>query len=150
MLDTITLPVSDQVFTHVSEATGINTQLAGTSIREHCDRTLAKLFLVALEPHAAKMTVMYRGIELPRLERATRTEHYKPLLYLDMPEGTQLLADGSHTYVARYIKGHRYALAYIVPERIWRDFVVTDFPTFDMTAEELLATTSGLPARKIG
>jgi hypothetical protein len=70
------------------------------------------------------------------------TKNYAPLLYLSQDDGSLLLADGSHTYVARMILGHRQALAYIVDQSVWQDFLVYGFPTEEMSEEELLTSHS--------
>jgi hypothetical protein len=144
MLECITMPASDQVFTHVDPDTKVNTVFAVTRIREHCLRTCAQVYFIPLDGPAAKMILHHRGIEKHRLVRAANTQHYSPLLFLDMPDGTQLLIDGSHTYLARFARGDQWCPAYIVKEDVWRDFIVIDFPTHDMSEAELLSSYSGI------
>lgn len=140
--DCLTLPLSDQVFTQIRPDG--NVVYAVTRIREHCMRTLAPVYLTVLQPAHVRLIMEQRGLEDDRLARAALlTPYYKPLLYLHQPDdGSHLLADGSHTYVARYLLGHRQALAYLVEKEVWRDFLVDGFPTETMSEEELLTSHS--------
>jgi len=140
MIDCYTLPIGDQVFTQV--VSGKNIVYAVTRIREHCLRTFEPVRLTVLQRSHAKMIIDARGLEDDRIVRALMTKNYAPLLYLSQDDGSHLLADGSHTYVARMILGHRQALAYIVDQSVWQDFLVYGFPTEEMSEEELLTSHS--------
>lgn len=145
MIDCLTLPFHDQVFTQV--VPGGNVVYAVTRIREHCLRTFHPVVLTALLPSHAKLIIEQRGLEEARLVRAAcLTPHYSPLIYLHQDDGSHLLADGSHTYVARYLRGHRYALAYLVEKKVWRGFIVSGFPTETMDEATLLASHSSIKA----
>lgn len=144
MIHVIELPRTDQIFTHMGGDRLAPTVFAVSRIRAACDRHIAPVWMTPIELHNVEMIYTSRGIEQPRLARAYATRVYAPLLFLTMPDDTQLLADGSHTYVARFLRGHRWALAYIVPQAIWRDYTVDGVPTIDLTPAELLASYSGI------
>jgi hypothetical protein len=146
MIDYYTLPLRDQVFTQVMP-NGANVVYAATRIREHCMRTRARVHLVALQLDHVMLIKHQRGLEKDRLLQAIMTTHHSPLLYLHQEDGTHFLADGSHTYVARYLRGQRYSLAYIVPREVWQDFIVTGSPTETMSEHELLTSHSHVTRR---
>jgi hypothetical protein len=136
----------DQMFTHFDPATGAQTCFAVTLIREHTSRLGDQyIFSAPIEPRMAKMILMNRGIERPRLKRAIRTTYYDPLLYLEMPDGSHLLADGSHTYVAMFYKGITWAKSFVVPPSIWNQFTISGLPAWE-SEEHLLQSFSGDPA----
>lgn len=139
------LPLSDQVFTHIDSNTGKSTVYAVTRIREHCYRNVFPVYMTPLEPNMARIVLRERGLEAPRLQRALLTKKFQPFVFLTMPDGTHLAVDGSHTYVARCLLGHTWALAYIVPESVWRDFIVEGVGTEKLTKAELLTSYSGIP-----
>lgn len=138
------LPLGDQIFTHLDSDNGKETVFAVSRLRAHCStREHEFLTKCPLDQKWAQMILQHRGIETPRLRRAVRTKHPDPLLYLQMPDKTVLLADGSHTYVALCMRGKRQALAYLVPQTVWRNFTVEGIPPHGSEAE-LLASHSGI------
>jgi hypothetical protein len=131
-----------QIFTHIDRATKEQTIFAVTEIRRHCYRNFEPLFRIPLIRRDAKMIKRYRGIETHRLARAMAAEEWLPLLFAHMPDGTDLLIDGSHTYVARTMLGHRWALAHLVPQEVWCYYTVDGLP--QATEEELANSWSGI------
>jgi hypothetical protein len=136
------LPLTDQIFTHIDEDTGRETVFAVSELRRQCLRRRAPLCMTPIDRETSIMIVGHRGIEQARLNRARRTRVFAPLLYLHMPDDSHLLADGSHTYVARYLLGHKWALAYILEPQDWLDSVVVGLPS--TTEAELLSSFSGI------
>lgn len=135
------------MFTHFDDTTDVETHFHVTSLRQRCDDMARRgvtfhIHKIELLPHWAEMILKVRGIEQPRLDRAMRTEDYYPLLHVIMPDNTILLVDGSHTYVARFRKGHREVYSYVVPQPIWEDYVMDGLPP--STREELLNSFSGI------
>jgi hypothetical protein len=136
----------DQMFTHIDPETKTQTCFAVTLIREHISRFGEDyIFSTPIEPRIAKMILLNRGLERSRLKRAIRTSHYDPLLYLAMPDGSHLLADGSHTYVAMFYKGTTWTKAFVVPQNIWKDFTISGLPQWE-SESHLLQSFSGDPA----
>ena len=141
------LPRTDHVFTHFDEVTGVQTTLAADRIRA-CVELVTKLdpsFIACcpITDEDADIIRRKRGLEPARLRRAMKTKKYQPLLFINMPDNTQLLIDGSHTYVALHAKGFKSAAAYLVPEIMWRAFVIEDMPRFS-SEEHMLNTPSGI------
>ena len=81
------------------------------------------VFEVPINDDWAKAIREKGGVEELRLQRALKTKKYKHMLYLEWNDN-YILADGNHTYLARHTKGHKWAPAYVVPEIIWRTFIV--------------------------
>jgi hypothetical protein len=143
------LPWGDQIFTHFEEAgNGLSVQrtFAASALRRFCVRPesvqagVARQARIALDGSMLGMLLARRGLEDARLLRALTMPRYAPLLFCLMPDGSALLVDGSHTYAAMLLRGARYAPGYLVPECVWRNFLVTGLK--ETTAEELLATPS--------
>lgn len=144
-----TLPIADQIFTHIDCETGAQTTFAVTHLRRLCDARVRlgrddHVRETPIDRDAARMILKMRGLERFRIRRAYRTkdDDYQPFIYCFMPDRTHLLVDGSHTYVARCMKRHTTAFAYIVPPSVWKCCLVEGLP--DTTTEELLASNSGL------
>jgi len=130
------------MFTHVDADTGVNTVFAATDLRRYCDHNRLPFSLVPVTKRDAKMILEHRGIEDYRLKRIWESQNWQPLLFAHMPDGTDLLIDGSHTYVARAMRGHKWVLAYVVPQEIWTYYTIEGFP--QTTEQELLDSWSGV------
>jgi hypothetical protein len=154
-----TLPLSDQIFTHIDPSTKVETVLAATRLRALADASavfastpgeptngrILKI-LTDITSEGAKICVLHRGIEEPRLRNAMKTVASKkitPLLYTEWGDGTHLLIDGSHTYVALYLENYKAAPSYMVPETIWRSYCVEGLPK-ERSEADLLASYSGV------
>ena len=131
-----------QMFTHVDPKTGVNTCFAATDLRRYCDHHRFEFVMIPITRQDAQMIYTHRGIEDYRLKRIWESQQWQPLLFAHMPDGTDLLIDGSHTYVARAMRGHKWALSYLVPQEIWSYFTIEGFP--ETTAEELVQSWSGV------
>jgi hypothetical protein len=132
-----------QIFTHVDSKTGKNTVFAVTDIRRICDSTCQQQVMVSIDREDVEAVLRHRGIEDYRVLRAMATKRWLPLLFAHMPDGTFLLIDGSHTFVARAALGHKWANAYIVPQEMWCYYTVEGLP--EATEEELANSWSGVP-----
>ena len=138
------LPLGEQIFTHIDPETKKETVFAVDRIRAAIavfgDKYLENCPILARQ---AKMIQKYRGIEPARLRRALKTKDYLPLIFLAMPDETGLLIDGSHSYLAMYMKGITETKAYLIEQPIWKLFTVEGLPPYG-SEEELLSTHSGI------
>jgi hypothetical protein len=137
------LALGEQIFTHIDDQTGQERVFAVDGLRKHMDSERAKFFITPIDYTTSVMIMKHRGIEKPRLRRAMQTKLYKPFLYLQMPDQTNLLCDGSHTYVARHMKGHKWGLTYVIPQEIWKHYLVEGIPQWESEAA-MLASYSGV------
>ncbi len=144
------LPPSDQIFTHFEEAKEGQSPrervFAVTRLRllaRKADSKQAGILRTWIGLEEAHVGVLFarRGLEEARLLQALAAPSYSPLLFCLMPDESALLVDGSHTYAAAFMRGLRELRAYLVPECIWRNFLVEGLP--GTTPEELLASHSG-------
>lgn len=134
--------IKGQIFTHVDSKTKINTVFAVTDLRRYCDRIVMRPMMVSIEREDVEMVRHYRGIEKHRVMRALTTKTWLPLMFAHMPDGEHLMIDGSHTFCARYLLGHQWALAYIIPQEIWTYFTVDGLPS--ATEDQLANSWSGI------
>ena len=142
MIPALSLPRSDQIFTHIDEVTGQPTILAVTRIAAHMREIDHPHVRIPLTAEGAALMVRARGVEKHRLRRLTVLCARYPLLVLEWTDGTHLLADGTHSYVWQYTHGGRSALAWMVPEALWQPFIVGGLSA--PTEEKLLSSFSGI------
>lgn len=143
------LPPSDQIFTHFEEREGQPSRervFAATRLRllaRERDSEQAGVLRTWVGLEEAHVGVLFarRGLEEARLLRALAAPSYAPLLFCLMPDGSALLVDGSHTYAAAFMRGLRELRAYLVPECVWKNFLVEGLE--GTTPEALLASHSG-------
>ena len=83
---------------------------------------------VAVLEDSAKTCFINNGVEPHRLARlAAEDVITHPVTYLDMSDGTHLLADGNHRYVKAYLLRMSRLPARLVPEKLWRRYQVKMF-----------------------
>ena len=141
-MDLICYDLRGQMFTHIEPETKVNTVFAVSDIRRWCDHNRYPFMLIPVTKRDAKMILQYRGIEDYRLKRIWEARRWQPLLFAHMADGSDLLIDGSHTYVARALRGHKWALGYIVPQEIWSYYTIEGFP--QTSEQELINSWSGV------
>lgn len=137
-----TLPLSDQIFTHIEPKSGKNTTIAATRLNEWCQKSNHPRVNIPLTRDGAELLWNKRGVEKDRLKRLTVLCRYYPILVLEWPDGTHLIADGTHSYCWQYSQGFSSAVAWMVPQVVWREFVVEGLP--DASEEQLLSSFSGI------
>lgn len=111
------------------------------AIERLCDSFRYKLVetvTIDLDPEMAEFFMANRGIEGHRLARQIQaTAPGSPITFLKWPDGTDLLADGNHRYVAACIRREKIITAKIVPLSVWRRFAIVNIPQqFDDAAFE--------------
>jgi hypothetical protein len=135
----------EEVFTHVNDVDGTQTTYATSSlfnyISTHEDEV--EKCEVPVEEYHAAYCMERRGVEPDRLKVLFDHPEYldKPIIFIHLPEGTHLLVDGTHRYVACWKLKRPYIPAYIVSWAVAQRFVIEDAPTTD---EERLMQWSGL------
>jgi len=137
--------INDQIFTHIDPDTGEDLTIAVTFLRKACNALVKQgitkhIARTPIERENAMIILKRRGIERPRLRAAYKTKQYQPLMYAEL-NGYHLLVDGSHSYLAMYLKRIPEASAFVIPEVVWRDATIEGLPK--TTEEELLASHSG-------
>lgn len=135
----------EQVFIHFDEVDGRQTIFAVQRLIAHLKAQALAPVLVDVDPDFAAWMRENRGIEAHRLDRLSQAviDAADPLVLVQLPDGQVLLVDGTHRFVWLAEHGQREAVAWIVPETIWRAFVVGE--TLDGLTDDVLRTLpSGL------
>jgi hypothetical protein len=123
------MPRTEQVYTFKNDATGEVHHFA-------VDLMNAYLRASGLKPepviiHQAMVDHLLRrgGWELEHLESLPEAALESPCTLIVYGDGTHILADGVHRLLRHTLANHETFPAYLVPERIWRRFLIVDFPT---------------------
>lgn len=141
MIDWRTMRGDEEIFTHWDETSGKVTDLAASRLVQWCRESGEEIYRTPLRQDHAALVMAKRGIEPHRLIRLTRETAIAPVLFLKWPDGTSLLADGSHRYVWLATHGERWVLCWHLDEAKWRDFVIEGLPR-PSSEEELLRSFS--------
>lgn len=140
LINPATLPMTDEIFSWSPPEGEDNSEMlhfAASQLRRDLSAIPpavdCRLTSVHLDPQFAQFCIRSRGIEWPRCDRWFRIFQGpakvspEPLLFCHFPDGSNLLIDGTHRYVAAAMAGLRELPAWIVPEIIWRRYLV-DLP----------------------
>src|SRR6185295_3691071 len=125
----------DECFTHVDDATGVQTTYNVTKLYEHivAHEDLVERVLLPVEEGHARFCITNRGVEQDRLKVLVANPTYlsKPIMLVNMPDGTQLLVDGTHRYVVAFACGAKQIPAYMIPADVVQPFIIEDAPQCD-------------------
>jgi hypothetical protein len=135
----------DELFTHLGEHDGKQTTYNVTALFKHAEahKDDVQIVSVPVDEEHARYCITNRGAEDVRIKVLMDNPEYlkKPVLFIAMPDGSFLLADGTHRYIVFYIAKASYIPAYIVPWSMAEPFVVEDAP---VTEEDALMGYSGI------
>jgi hypothetical protein len=140
--------LADEVFTHIG-ADGHQTTYAVNALWARCQMGDIEKVWVPVDFEHAKFCVEARGVEGERLVELVAHPEWmaKALMFVALPDGSMLLVDGTHRYVALYSLALSQAPAYLIPWVVAKDFIIDDVPQTD---EKVLMGHSHLTAlRKI-
>jgi|PlaIllAssembly_1097288.scaffolds.fasta_scaffold54853_6 hypothetical protein len=144
MLDPLTIPATDQVFSWNAPEGGPTLHFAATRLY-YAAASLLPVRSVLVEATFVRYCVRERGVEPSRLATCReyiRANWCEPVLFCHFEnDNSHLLIDGTHRYVASFIEGRTYIPAYTVPEPMWREFLI-DLPS--QSRDEILGVPSGL------
>lgn len=143
MIDWRTMRADEEIFTHWDETSGRVTDLAASRIVTMCRATGEEIWRMPIRQDHAALVMAKRGIEAHRLMRLTREAAQQPVLFLKWPDGTSLLADGSHRYVWLAASGAKEVLCWHLDEAKWRPFVIEGLPR-PSSEEALMKSFSGI------
>ena len=140
------LPPYEQVFAHEDPDTGVVSHYAATSAmawaKEH-----EEVFMVDITKDHYDVLINHRGVEAHRVKRLTRQLRrdggfLDPMVFFTMDDGTHLLVDGTHRYVAYFRCSYKQALAYVLRNEAVNRFKVLGFES--LPKENALHGFSGL------
>jgi hypothetical protein len=132
----------DELFTHAEDATGLQTTYNVTRLYAAIAGVLEE-FKIPVEEEHASYCVEKRGVEQDRIQVLYEHPEYlkKPIVFINLPDGTHLLVDGTHRYVVFHMAKAQWIPAYIVPWTVAAPFVVEDVA---QTTEADLMQWSGI------
>jgi hypothetical protein len=118
----------DEIFAHEDAHTGEVRIFNATALNQHIDRfpSAARLMTLDLEPWFTGFIRAERGIEGWRIDRLCEPHLSRPILLVEMPNGSHLTVDGHHRWIKKVELGHATIEAYAFPLGEWERFLVTD------------------------
>jgi hypothetical protein len=126
----------DVIFSHRDDDTGVISIIAvGRLLASNKYRCLPTT-VTTVEFDFAEHIRLNCGIELHRLARCAKTvEEAEPITFLKWPDGTDMLVDGNHRYLAAAVMQRKLIKMKSVPASVWKPFLVTELPgEFDADA----------------
>jgi len=123
-------PYSGQLFTYHSLTHGEQLTILVEPLMAHLDGQLDLIVRVELNEEFYRQILTCNGIEQDRLAywisqiKKGHVPDEPPLLLLQWDDGTHTLADGGHRLCAAWRCNLRELLCYLVPESIWRKFLL--------------------------
>lgn len=136
----------DQLFTFLpgdgSETLIINT----TALMRHLSATKAKVLAEApVTKEQADYVLQHHGVTVANLDKITDERLLDPILLIETSTTDEnvevVLVDGNHRYVRASDKGLTWLPACVVPQELWRPFVLENLPPeFVAGAEKDVAT----------
>lgn len=139
----------DEVFTHIDEHDRHQTSWNSTALFKRCQVGDIPLGRVPVDKEHAEFCVEHRGVEQDRIEVLVANVEYlkKPILFVEMPDGSHLLVDGTHRYVVYYAMKLPTIACYMIPYAIAKDFIIEGLP--QTTEERLMAYSHLTEFRKV-
>jgi hypothetical protein len=135
------------IFTHCDEITRLKTIIAIERLIKSNKYRCLPTRRADMDLKQAKYVYEHRGIEPHRLTKFVNEGVRDPLTFLKWPDGTDLLADGNHRYVAHAVLKEKTFTLKLVPASIWKPFVVINPPEFTEEAWDRFSNGySGIPA----
>jgi hypothetical protein len=124
------LGLTDEVFTHISDEDGRQTTYAVTALIKRCQQGDIPKAKVPVEAAHAQYCVERRGVEKERLQALFAHPAWltQPMLFIEMPDGSHLLVDGTHRYTLAFAVGVPELIAYMIPWSVAKEFIVEDAP----------------------
>lgn len=142
------LPKRTVIFTHIDPDTHEQTMVWVSGLMNDIAFKNIPVTSIAVDLDFASKWLPKRGLEPHRLDalRKVPTARLAPVIMLHWPDGTHLLADGSHRYFVAACRGVEGIRAKLVPHEIWEPYKVIDFPESD--GDTLQRSFSGIGKRR--
>lgn len=135
----------DELFTHVGDDGTTRTTYDVTKLFDYVlahESEVEKISVPVDEEHA-RYCFEHRGAEEERIAVLMEHPEYlrKPVLFIALPNGEHLLADGTHRYIVFFMMKAPVIPAYIVPWSMAEPFIIVDMPE---ESKDLLLEYSGI------
>jgi hypothetical protein len=125
------LPGTDEFYVWCDADDGSLLHFASTRLRLYLESIDYPITECVLTPEWVETTSRQSGIEPDHFARIIAQGDRrldKPIILAAWSDGSHLTVDGSHRLVLRYHLGRSFVNAYLVPETIWRDFLIEGAP----------------------
>ena len=120
-----------QIFSWQSAGSQKIEHYAVTFLNEYLEITRFPTSRCLLTDHLVE-AAWKNGIEEIRLQQITLIQIAKPITLLAQEtgdhQGTHVVADGNHRLIMLHRAGFREFLAWMVPEKIWKEFRIVNLP----------------------
>lgn len=116
------------LFTHLDHETGEITNICVSSMLKDPAVQAHAATHVQIDDEFASFCLTNRGIENHRLARLMHVARPDPILIVEWGDGTHVIVDGNHRYVAASIRGHKLIRAKVLPPQLWHRHVVLNIP----------------------
>lgn len=128
------LPSGAPIFQRICGETGEHICIDIEGLASACRSIRLEISMLAVLQSKA-MDIVYGGrIDMRKLRRIPIEALKKPCILIEVLNGPDI-ADGNHRYVLAAAAKIPFISAYLVPERMWREYLVEGMPS--ITAEEL-------------
>lgn len=119
----------DQTFTHIDDdGDGMVTVFNTSAMVESAIRGKIEPEEVEIDPALAEFVMRSHAVSAAKADALPEKALLNPILLIQFADGKYLLADGNHRFVKASRVGRKTILAWLLPESVWRDFVVEDIP----------------------
>jgi len=134
MLKATDFKPTDLCYTFVADD-GTNYHIASSLLRKHCLEKLGQtdIFLLALRPKLAASFITKNVVHPLRVASLRPQDLFEPVIFCSFDKITHpnghpdaMLVDGHHRYCRLALEGEKYIRAYILAEKIWKDFQIED------------------------
>jgi hypothetical protein len=121
LLSTTTTDHKNQVFTHVDDDDGTERHFHIPKLLQLIHEPGVELAeFDIIEPHV-DFVMANRGVDEYHVnERLKDADLEQPGLMCNWSDGSKLVVDGNHRYVARFRRGKPFMSFFVFPEHVWR------------------------------
>jgi hypothetical protein len=139
------MTLQDIVFTH-TDLQGVIRHFAVSRLLPRLNMGDVHVLDVAIKPEDAYHAWQHHGIEQHRYARITAKHLRHPIVFAEFeerPQTTHCLIGGNHRFVWAAMHGYSSIKAFMVPQRIWEDYLI-DIPEeiSRMASEDIMAGTA--------
>jgi hypothetical protein len=140
------LGIGEITYTHQDEKTGefktFAVQRLAQWLKDNPEKAEKHKYSIPVDRKFAEFVMRNRGIEAHRIARILNLTNFDPIILARMHDDTCLIIDGNHRYVVASMVEAQFMPGYVLPEEIWKPFVVEGIPK--ELAEFILTADSGI------
>jgi len=130
------------IFTHLDPETQHLYHIYVTGILTDPDYLALEVGYIPVDRSIAELLIHERGIEKHRLTRLMHRKIKEPLTLCIWDDGSHLIVDGNHRFVAATLSNRKHVPVRMVPGSIWKKYIVRDL--LDVQKTNLPTKFSGI------